>query len=53
LSKIVGRSVTCLVNPVNRFFFTRAQQLQKAGIPVIAIDIPMVGATFVGADNYQ
>jgi ribose transport system substrate-binding protein len=28
-------------------------KFQKAGIPVIAVDIPMVGATFVGADNYQ
>ena len=28
-------------------------RFQRAGIPVIAIDIPMVGATFVGANNYQ
>ena len=25
----------------------------KKGIPVIAVDIPMVGATFFGVDNYQ
>ena len=25
----------------------------QAGIPVIAVDIPMVGATFFGADNYR
>lgn len=28
-------------------------KFQQAGIPVIAIDIPIVGATFVGANNYQ
>jgi ribose transport system substrate-binding protein len=28
-------------------------KFQQAGIPVIAVDIPMVGATFFGADNYQ
>jgi len=28
-------------------------RFQQAGIPVIAIDIPIVGATFVGANNYQ
>jgi DeoR/GlpR family transcriptional regulator of sugar metabolism/ABC-type sugar transport system substrate-binding protein len=26
---------------------------QRAGIPVIAVDIPMVGATFFGVDNYR
>lgn len=26
---------------------------QQAGIPVIAVDIPMVGASYFGADNYQ
>ena len=26
---------------------------QQAGIPVIAVDIPMVGATFFGVDNYR
>jgi DeoR/GlpR family transcriptional regulator of sugar metabolism len=25
----------------------------RAGIPVIAVDIPMVGATYFGADNYR
>jgi ribose transport system substrate-binding protein len=28
-------------------------KFQQAGIPVIAVDIPMVGATFFGVDNYQ
>ena len=28
-------------------------KFQQAGIPVIAIDIPIVGATFVGANNYR
>ncbi len=28
-------------------------KFQDAGIPVIAIDIPMVGATFFGVDNYR
>ena len=28
-------------------------RFNQAGIPVIAIDIPMVGATFFGVDNYQ
>jgi ribose transport system substrate-binding protein len=28
-------------------------KFQRAGIPVIAIDIPMVGATFFGVDNYR
>ncbi|MBI1281561.1 MAG: substrate-binding domain-containing protein [Anaerolineaceae bacterium] len=28
-------------------------KFNQAGIPVIAIDIPMVGATFFGVDNYQ
>jgi ribose transport system substrate-binding protein len=28
-------------------------KLQRAGIPVIAVDIPMPGATFFGADNYR
>jgi ribose transport system substrate-binding protein len=27
-------------------------KFQRAGIPVIAVDIPMVGATFFGVDNY-
>ena len=26
---------------------------QRAGIPVIAVDIPLPGATFFGADNYR
>jgi ribose transport system substrate-binding protein len=29
-----------------------AYQLKQASIPVIAVDIPMVGATFFGVDNY-
>jgi ribose transport system substrate-binding protein len=29
------------------------ERLRAAGIPVIAIDIPMPGATFVGVDNYR
>ena len=29
------------------------EHLQSAHIPVIAIDIPMPGATFVGVDNYR
>jgi ribose transport system substrate-binding protein len=28
-------------------------RFSQAGIPVIAVDIPMVGATFFGVDNYQ
>jgi ribose transport system substrate-binding protein len=28
-------------------------KFQDAGIPVIAVDIPMVGATFFGVDNYR
>ncbi len=28
-------------------------KFQQAGIPVIAVDIPIVGANFFGADNYQ
>jgi ribose transport system substrate-binding protein len=28
-------------------------KFNQAGIPVIAIDIPMVGATFFGVDNYR
>ncbi len=28
-------------------------KFQQANIPVIAVDIPMVGASFFGADNYQ
>ena len=28
-------------------------KLSQAGIPVIAVDIPMVGATFFGVDNYR
>lgn len=28
-------------------------RFQEAGIPVIAVDIPMVGATFFGVDNYR
>jgi len=28
-------------------------KFQRANIPVIAVDLPMVGATFLGADNYQ
>ena len=27
--------------------------LRQAGVPVIAVDIPMPGATFFGADNYR
>ncbi len=30
-----------------------AHKFQQAGIPVIAVDIPMVGATFFGVDNYK
>ncbi|MEO0564296.1 MAG: substrate-binding domain-containing protein, partial [Chloroflexota bacterium] len=29
-----------------------AHKFQDAGIPVIAVDIPMVGATYFGVDNY-
>jgi ribose transport system substrate-binding protein len=29
------------------------ERLRAAGIPVIAIDIPLPGATFVGVDNYK
>ncbi|NSW51149.1 MAG: substrate-binding domain-containing protein [Anaerolineae bacterium] len=28
-------------------------KLRAAGIPVIAVDVPMVGATFFGGDNYN
>lgn len=28
-------------------------KFQESGIPVIAVDIPMVGATFFGVDNYR
>lgn len=28
-------------------------KFRQAGIPVIAVDIPMVGATFFGVDNYR
>jgi ribose transport system substrate-binding protein len=28
-------------------------KFNRANIPVIAVDIPMIGATFVGVDNYQ
>jgi ribose transport system substrate-binding protein len=28
-------------------------KFHRAGIPVIAVDIPMVGATFFGVDNYR
>lgn len=28
-------------------------KFKRAGIPVIAVDIPMVGATFFGVDNYR
>ncbi len=28
-------------------------RFQQAGIPVIAVDIPMVGATFFGVENYR
>lgn len=28
-------------------------KFQQAGIPVVAVDIPMVGATFFGVDNYR
>lgn len=30
-----------------------ASMFHQAGIPVIAVDIPMVGATFFGVDNYR
>jgi ribose transport system substrate-binding protein len=29
------------------------ERFQAAGIPVIAVDIPMVGATYFGVDNYR
>lgn len=29
------------------------QKFERANIPVIAVDIPMVGATFLGANNYH
>jgi ribose transport system substrate-binding protein len=29
------------------------EKFQHAGIPVIAVDIPVVGATFFGVDNYR
>lgn len=28
-------------------------KFRRAGVPVIAVDIPMVGATFFGVDNYR
>ncbi len=28
-------------------------KFQRAGIPIIAVDIPMVGASFFGVDNYR
>ena len=28
-------------------------KFQQADIPVVAVDIPMVGATFFGVDNYR
>lgn len=28
-------------------------KFKRAGVPVIAVDIPMVGATFFGVDNYR
>ncbi len=30
-----------------------AHKFQQAGIPVIAVDIPMVGATYFGVNNYE
>lgn len=30
-----------------------AHKFNQAGIPVISVDIPMVGATFFGVDNYK
>jgi ribose transport system substrate-binding protein len=30
-----------------------ASKFHEAGIPVIAVDIPMVGATYFGVDNYR
>ena len=29
------------------------EKFRKASIPVIAVDIPMIGATYFGADNYR
>ena len=29
------------------------EKFRKANIPVIAVDIPMIGATYFGADNYR
>jgi len=29
------------------------EKFRKAAIPVIAVDIPMIGATYFGADNYR
>lgn len=29
-----------------------SNKFKQAGIPIIAVDIPMVGATFLGVDNY-
>lgn len=29
------------------------EKFQQAGIPVIAVDIPVIGATFFGVDNYR
>ncbi len=29
------------------------EKFDRAGIPVVAVDIPMVGATFFGVNNYQ
>lgn len=29
------------------------ERFRQAGLPVIAVDIPMIGATYFGADNYR
>ena len=29
------------------------EKFRKANVPVIAVDIPMIGATYFGADNYR
>jgi ribose transport system substrate-binding protein len=36
-----------------RYGYVIMERLRAANIPVIAIDIPMPGATFVGVDNYK
>jgi ribose transport system substrate-binding protein len=36
-----------------RYGYVIMERLRSADIPVIAIDIPMPGATFVGVDNYK